>query len=99
VHYAVQNVQDYLAALPGDQKLLKKLSGPFMGVYKPELDESPELDSIRLDTRSNYLTGIVHEHHSLLAWLPPMSSILVASLLCPCLGKLQLKLVCVLATS
>jgi hypothetical protein len=27
----VQNVQDYLAALPGDQKLLKKASGPFAG--------------------------------------------------------------------
>jgi hypothetical protein len=33
------------------------------------------------------------EHHSLLAWLPPMLFTLVASRLCPCLGKLQLKLV------
>jgi hypothetical protein len=43
----VQNVQDYLAALPGDHRLLEKAYGPFAGGYKPELDESPELDSIR----------------------------------------------------
>jgi hypothetical protein len=47
VHYAVQNVQDYMTEIPGDQKLLKKASGPFTGGYKPELDESPELDPIR----------------------------------------------------
>jgi hypothetical protein len=50
VHSAVQNVQEYLMALPGDQKLLKKAYGPFAGVYKPELDESPELDP----TRANF---------------------------------------------
>jgi hypothetical protein len=36
-------------------------------------------------------------HHSLLAWLPPMLSAMLSALvfsrLCPCLGKLQLKLV------
>jgi hypothetical protein len=47
VQSAVQNVQDYLAALPGDQKLMKKASGRFSGGYKPELDESPELDPTR----------------------------------------------------
>jgi hypothetical protein len=31
----VQNVQDYLAALPDDQKLPKKASGPFAGGYMP----------------------------------------------------------------
>jgi hypothetical protein len=31
VQSAVQNVQEYLEALPGDQKLLKKASGPFAG--------------------------------------------------------------------
>jgi hypothetical protein len=31
VQYAVQNLKEYLAALPGDQKLLKKASGPFSG--------------------------------------------------------------------
>jgi hypothetical protein len=46
----VQNVKEYLAALPGDQMLVKKASGPFAGVYKPELDESPELDP----TRANF---------------------------------------------
>jgi hypothetical protein len=43
VQSAVQNVQDYLTALPGDQKLLKKEYGPF----NPEIDESPELDPTR----------------------------------------------------
>jgi hypothetical protein len=47
VKSAVQNVQYYLATLPEDHKLLKKASGPFAGGYKPELDDSPELDSIR----------------------------------------------------
>jgi hypothetical protein len=50
VQPAVQNVKEYLAALPGDQTLLKKASGLFAGGYKPELDESPELDS----TRANF---------------------------------------------
>jgi hypothetical protein len=34
-------------AIPGDQKLPKKASGPFLDGYKPELDESPELHPIR----------------------------------------------------
>jgi hypothetical protein len=46
----VQNVKEYLAALPGDQMLVKKASGPFEGGYNPELDESPELDP----TRANF---------------------------------------------
>jgi hypothetical protein len=50
VQYAVQNVQYHLAELPGDQKLLKKASGPFSGGYKPEIDNSPELDP----TRANF---------------------------------------------
>jgi hypothetical protein len=49
VQSAIQNVQDYLAALPGDQKLHKKTSGPFAGGYKPEPDEIPELDPIRVN--------------------------------------------------
>jgi hypothetical protein len=47
VQSAVQNVQEYLAELPGEQKLLKKEYGPFAGGYKPEIDESPELNPIR----------------------------------------------------
>jgi hypothetical protein len=47
VQSAVQNVQDYMMALPGDQKLLKKASGPFAGRFKPELDDIPELDPTR----------------------------------------------------
>jgi hypothetical protein len=31
VQSAVQNVKEYLAALPGDQMLVKKSSGPFAG--------------------------------------------------------------------
>jgi hypothetical protein len=47
VQSAVQNVKEYLTALPGDQMLAKKASGPFGGGYKPELDENPELDPTR----------------------------------------------------
>jgi hypothetical protein len=47
VQSPVQNVQEYLVALPGDQKLLKKASGPFEGGYNPELYDSPELDPTR----------------------------------------------------
>jgi hypothetical protein len=50
IQYAVQNVKEYLTALPGYQMLVNKASGPFAGVYKPELDESPELDP----TRANF---------------------------------------------
>jgi hypothetical protein len=50
VQCAVQNVKEYMAALPGDHMLMKKAYGPFAGGYKPELDESPELDP----TRSNF---------------------------------------------
>jgi hypothetical protein len=46
VQSAVKNVQEYLAVLPGDQNLQKKAYGPFAGGYKPDLDESPELDPI-----------------------------------------------------
>jgi hypothetical protein len=55
VQSAVQNVQDYLAALPGDQKLLKKASGPFAGVYKPELDGIPELDPSRANLYQSHI--------------------------------------------
>jgi hypothetical protein len=50
VQSAVQNVKEYLEALPGDHMLMKKASGPFSGGYKPELDEIPELDP----TRANF---------------------------------------------
>jgi hypothetical protein len=43
----VQNVKEYLAVLPGDQKFLKKAYVPFAGGYNPDPDESPELDPIR----------------------------------------------------
>jgi hypothetical protein len=41
VQSAFQNAKEYLAAIPGDQMLMKKLSSPFTGGYKPEIDESP----------------------------------------------------------
>jgi hypothetical protein len=47
VQSAVQNVQEYLAALHGDRRLLKRSPAPVAGGYKPELDESPELDPIK----------------------------------------------------
>jgi hypothetical protein len=49
VHSAVQNVQEYLMTLPGDQKLQNKAYGPLAGGYKPELDERPELDPIKVN--------------------------------------------------
>jgi hypothetical protein len=50
VQSAVQNVKECLAALPGDQKLMNKAYGPFAGGYKPDLDESPDMDT----TRANF---------------------------------------------
>jgi hypothetical protein len=50
VQSAVQNVLDYLVTLRGNQKLLKKASGPFAGGYKPAIDGSPDLDP----TRANF---------------------------------------------
>jgi hypothetical protein len=50
VQSSVPNVQAYLAALPINQKLLKKASSLFAGVYKPDLDEIPEMDP----TRANF---------------------------------------------
>jgi hypothetical protein len=47
VHSAVQNGQECRVALPGDQNLQNKASGPFKRGYKPDLDESPELDPLR----------------------------------------------------
>jgi hypothetical protein len=55
VQSAVQNVQDYLAALPGDQKLLNKAYVPFAGGYKPELDEIPGLDPTRANFHKFYI--------------------------------------------
>jgi hypothetical protein len=46
VKSAVKNVQKYLTALAGSNKLLKKVYGPFTGGYIPDLDESPELDLV-----------------------------------------------------
>jgi hypothetical protein len=47
VQSAVHNVQEYLATLPGYQKLPKKASGPFSGGYNPEINDSPDLYPIR----------------------------------------------------
>jgi hypothetical protein len=49
VQYDVQNIKEYMVALPGYQKLMKKASDPFSGGYNPELDESHELDPTRAD--------------------------------------------------
>jgi hypothetical protein len=58
VQSAVQNVQEYLSALPGDRNLLKRAPAPFTGGYKPELDESPELDPIKANLYQSQI-GIV----------------------------------------
>jgi hypothetical protein len=75
VQYDVQNVQDYMASLPGNQKLLKKASGPFAGGYKPELDEIPELDP----TRAN----LYQSHIGILRWCVELGSY-TSSLSCQC---------------
>jgi hypothetical protein len=67
VQSAFQNVQDYLAALPGNQKLPKKASGPFAGGYKPELDDSPWLDP----TRENFYQSQI----GILRWCVELGSI------------------------
>jgi hypothetical protein len=36
VQSAIRNVKEYLTALPGDQKLMKKASVPFAGGYNPD---------------------------------------------------------------
>jgi hypothetical protein len=59
VQSSVQNVKEYLVALPGDQMLVKKASGPFAGGDKPELDESPELDPTRENFYQSQI-GIMH---------------------------------------
>jgi hypothetical protein len=43
----VQNVQEYLASLPGNRRFLEKAPAPFVCGYKHELDEIPELDPIK----------------------------------------------------
>jgi hypothetical protein len=69
VQYAFHNVQYYLAALPGDQKLMKNASGPFAGGYKPELYESPELDP----TRANFYQS----HIGILRWCVDLGRIYI----------------------
>jgi hypothetical protein len=48
VQSAVQNIQEYLAALPGDKRLLSP-PAPFVGGYKPELDDILELEPINFN--------------------------------------------------
>jgi hypothetical protein len=67
VQSAVQNVQDYLAALPGYQMLLKKAYGPFAGGNKPKIDEIPELDP----TRANFYQSQI----GILRWCVELGSI------------------------
>jgi hypothetical protein len=89
VQSAVHNVQDYLAALPGDQKLPKKAYGPFTGGYNPELDESPELDSI--------IANFYKSHIVILRWCVYLGRIdiitevsMLSTYLClPCEGHLE----------
>jgi hypothetical protein len=89
VQSAVQNVKEYLAALPGDQMLEKKATGPFEGGFKPELDESPELDS----TGANFYQSQI----GILRWCVELGRIdiitevsMLSTYLClPCEGHLE----------
>jgi hypothetical protein len=65
----VQNIKEYLVALPGDQKLMKKASGPFTGGYKPEIDESPEMDP----TRANFYQSPI----GILRWCVELGHIVI----------------------
>jgi hypothetical protein len=69
VQSAVHNVQEYLAALTGDHKLLKKAYGPFAGGYKPDLDESPGLDSI--------IAIFYQSHIGILRWCVELGRIVI----------------------
>jgi hypothetical protein len=44
-----------MAALSGDQKLMKKASGPFAGGYTPDIDESPELNPTRENSYQSHI--------------------------------------------
>jgi hypothetical protein len=89
VQSAVQNVKEYLAALPGDHMLVKKVSGPFAGGYKPELDAIPELDP----TRANFYQS----HTGILRWCVELGRIdiitelsMLSTYIClPCAGHLE----------
>jgi hypothetical protein len=60
VQSAIQNVQKYLAAPPGDTKPLKKVLAPFTGGYMHDLDESPELDPV--------MVNFFESHIGILRW-------------------------------
>jgi hypothetical protein len=55
VQSAVHNIQEYLAALPGDRRLIKRAPAPFAGGYNPELYESPDLDPIKANFFQSYI--------------------------------------------
>jgi hypothetical protein len=59
VQSAVPNVHEYLESLPGNNKLMRKDDALFAGVYKPELDESPEFDPVMANFFQSYI-GILH---------------------------------------
>jgi hypothetical protein len=67
VQSAVQNVGEYLAAIPDYQMLMKKAYDPFSRGYKPELDESPELDP----TRANFYQSQI----GILSWCEELGRI------------------------
>jgi hypothetical protein len=49
IFYLGSKLKKTFLPIPGDQKFQKKAHGPFAGGYKPELDESPELDPMRVN--------------------------------------------------
>jgi hypothetical protein len=85
VQSAVHNAKEYLAALTGDKKLMKKAYGPFAKGFKPELDESPELDP----TRANFYQSQI----GILLWcvelgrIDTITEVSIFSPIFPCLMK------------
>jgi hypothetical protein len=57
VQSAVHNAQEYLAALPGNRRLLNKAPAPFVGGYKPSLMRSLSWTPSRLTSSSRRLVS------------------------------------------
>jgi hypothetical protein len=69
VQSAVQNIREYLAAIPDYHMPVKKAYEPFVGGYKPEIDESPELDPIR--------TNFFQSQIGILSWCYELGRIVI----------------------
>jgi hypothetical protein len=72
VQSAVQNIQEYLEALPSRKTLTKKTHSPCAGGYKPELDDNQEVDLI--------MANFFQSQIGILRWCMELSAYLCLSL-------------------